>query len=141
LLPRRLAWHSEQACDDRAITLTGAPIPYARHLLEFAGSMVGQRRRVMLGIPSMSNGSDLRARIEAVLDRSRAPLARGVRLLLVVLALVVVPAIAGLRVGSRALGAPAQRRKTTLRPGQRTAKLSLVLSRHTQKSARFCRVP
>jgi beta-lactamase regulating signal transducer with metallopeptidase domain len=107
LLPRRLARHSEQACDDRAITLTGAPIPYARHLLEFAGSMVGQRRRVMLGVLSMSDGSDLRARIEAVLDRSRArsaPLARGARLLLVVLALVVVPAIAALRVGPRALG-------------------------------------
>ena len=61
LLPRRLAWHSEQACDDRAITLTGAPIPYARHLLEFAGSMGGQRRRVMLGVLSMSDGGDLRA--------------------------------------------------------------------------------
>ncbi len=114
LLPRRLAWHSEQACDDRAITLTGAPIPYARHLLEFAGSMVGQRRRVMLGVLSMSDGGDLRARIEAVLDRSRAlsaPLARGARLLLLALALVVVPAIAALRVGPRALGSagtPAQ---------------------------------
>jgi beta-lactamase regulating signal transducer with metallopeptidase domain len=114
LLPRRLAWHSEQACDDRAITLTGAPIPYARHLLEFAGSMVGQRRRVMLGVLSMSDGGDLRARIDAILDRSRAlsaPLARGARLLLLALALVVVPAIAALRVGPRALvhaGTPAQ---------------------------------
>ena len=107
LLPRRLAWLSEQACDDRAIALTGAPIPYARHLLEFAGSMVGQRRRVMLGVLSMSDGGNLRARIEAVLDRSRAlsaPLTRNARLLLLVLALVVVPAIAALRVGPRALG-------------------------------------
>jgi len=114
LLPRRLAWHSEQACDDRAITLTGARIPYARHLLEFAGSMVGQRRRVMLGVLSMSDGGDLRARIDAVLDRSRAlsaPLARDARLLLLALALVVVPAIAALRIGPRALGSagtPAQ---------------------------------
>jgi hypothetical protein len=107
LLPRRLAWFSEQACDDRAIALTGAPIPYARHLLEFAGAMVGQRRLVTLGVLSMSDGGDLRARIEAVLDRSRslsAPLTRDVRLLLLALALVVVPAIAALRVGPRALG-------------------------------------
>jgi beta-lactamase regulating signal transducer with metallopeptidase domain len=107
LLPRRLAWLSEQACDDRAIALTGAPIPYARHLLEFAGAMVGQRRRVTLGVLSMSDGGNLRARIDAVLDRSRAlsaPLRRDTRLLLLVLALLIVPAIAALRVGPRALG-------------------------------------
>jgi hypothetical protein len=107
LLPRRLAWLSEQACDDRAIALTGAPIPYARHLLEFAGAMVGQRRRVTLGVLSVSDGGNLRARIEALLDRSRAlsaPLTRDAQLLLSVLALIVVPAIAALRVGPRALG-------------------------------------
>jgi beta-lactamase regulating signal transducer with metallopeptidase domain len=107
LLPRRLAWLSEQACDDRAIALTGAPIAYARHLLEFAGAIVGQRRRVTLGVLSMSDGGNLRARIEAVLDRSRAlraPLTRDARLLLLALALVVVPAIAALQVGPRALG-------------------------------------
>ena len=73
LLPGRLASLSERACDDRAITLTGAPLPYAKHLLEFAASMVDRRERVMSGALSisMADGGDLRGRIEAILDHPR----------------------------------------------------------------------
>ena len=49
LVPKRLAALSEHACDDRAIGLTGAPIPYARHLLEFAAMLVDHRHRPTTG--------------------------------------------------------------------------------------------
>jgi beta-lactamase regulating signal transducer with metallopeptidase domain/protocatechuate 3,4-dioxygenase beta subunit len=118
LLPGRLASLSERACDDRAITLTGAPLPYAKHLLEFAASMVDRRGRVMPGILSisMANGGDLRGRIEAIVDHPRtdaSPLSRRARLMLLASALLIVPALAVLRVGPRALAAAEPRSATT----------------------------
>ena len=88
---------SERACDDRAIALTGAPIPYARCLLEFAATMVDRRGRVALGTISMANTGDLGRRIEAVLDRKRAiaaPLTIKAVLSLAALAILVVPIVA-----------------------------------------------
>src|SRR5262249_33564328 len=74
LLPRRLSALAERACDDRAMTLTGQRTQYARHLLEFAASMVDRRSRVSLVELSLADGGDLRTRITAILDRRR-PLA------------------------------------------------------------------
>jgi beta-lactamase regulating signal transducer with metallopeptidase domain/protocatechuate 3,4-dioxygenase beta subunit len=107
LLPKRLAALSERTCDDRAITLTGAPIPYARHLLEFAAPLVDHRRRVAFGVLSMADGGDLGSRINALLDRGRAispPLTRRAWLMLMAVAFVIVPTLAVLRIGPRALG-------------------------------------
>ena len=104
LVPKRLAALSERACDDRAIALTGAPISYARHLLEFAASMVNHRGRVTLGVLSMADGGDLGTRMEAILDRNRAispPLTRPARLMLMALAVVLVSTVATLRIGPR----------------------------------------
>jgi beta-lactamase regulating signal transducer with metallopeptidase domain len=104
LVPKRLAALSERACDDRAIALTGAPISYARHLLEFAASMVDHRSRVTLGVLSMADGGDLGTRMEAILDRNRVnspPLTRQARLMLMALAVVLVSTVAMLRVGPR----------------------------------------
>jgi beta-lactamase regulating signal transducer with metallopeptidase domain len=118
LLPGRLALLSERACDDRAITLTGAPLPYAKHLLEFAASMVDRRDRVMSGILSisMADGGDLRGRIEAILDHPRtgaSALTRRARLTLLASALLIVPILAVLRVGPSALAAADRRSATT----------------------------
>jgi len=107
LVPRRLASLSERVCDDRAIALTGAPVPYARCLLEFAETMVLHRSRVALGTVSMTiSDDDVGRRIEAVLDHRRAispPLTRQSVLLLITLAAVIVPTLAALRAGPRAL--------------------------------------
>ncbi len=106
LVPRRLASLSERVCDDRAIALTGAPVPYARCLLEFAETMVDHRSRVALGTVSMTiSDDDVGRRIEAVLDHRRAispPLTRRAALLLMTLAVVIVPILAALRAGPRA---------------------------------------
>jgi beta-lactamase regulating signal transducer with metallopeptidase domain len=107
LVPKRLAALSERACDERAIALTGQPIRYARHLLEFAAAMVDRRDRVALGVLSMADGGDLGTRMEAILNRKRAgsaPLTRRGRLLLTAMAVLIVPALAALRVGPRVLG-------------------------------------
>jgi hypothetical protein len=104
LIPKRLAALSERACDDRAIALTGAPISYARHLLEFAASMVDQRGRMTLGVLSMADGGDLGTRMEAILDRNRVnspPLTCQARLMLVGVAIVLVSTVATLRIGPR----------------------------------------
>ena len=106
LVPKRLAALAERACDERAVALTGEPIRYARHLLEFAAAMVDRRDRVVLGGLSMADGGDLGTRMEAILDRNRAgsaPLSRQGRLLLITAALLVVLAVAAIRVGPRAL--------------------------------------
>jgi protocatechuate 3,4-dioxygenase beta subunit len=87
--------------------MTGQPIRYARHLLEFAAAMVDRRGRVALGVLSMADGGDLGMRMEAILDRSRAgsaPLTRRGRLLLTAAAVVIVPTVAALRVGPRVHG-------------------------------------
>ena len=107
LVPKRLALLSERACDDRAIALTGEPIRYARHLLEFAATMGDRRGRVALGVLSMADGSDLGIRVEAILDGNRAnstPLTRRGRLMLMVLAILIVPTLAALRIGPRMHG-------------------------------------
>ncbi len=119
LVPRRMASLSERACDDRAIALTGAPIPYARCLLEFAATMVDRRGRVALGTLSMASTGDLGKRIEAVLDRKRPiapPLTLQAVLALTTLAILVVPTVAALRVGPRALGGAVHQTKTQAQP-------------------------
>ena len=61
------------------------PIPYARHLLEFAAIVVDHRHRPTMGILSMADGGDLSSRVHAILDRSRVispPLSRRAVLLM-----------------------------------------------------------
>ncbi len=101
------------------IALTGRSDNLSRCLLEFAATMVDRRGRVALGTLSMANTGDLGKRIEAVLDRKRAiahPLTLQAVLLLTTLAVVVVPTVAALRVGPRALGGVVQQTKTQAQP-------------------------
>ncbi len=72
LLRKRLTSLAEHACDDLAVSWTGQRAQYARHLLDFARGLAGERAR-LAGVPalSMADGGDLRSRIGAILDRDR----------------------------------------------------------------------
>ncbi len=71
LLRHRLASLAEHACDDLAIAWTGRRTQYARHLLDFARTLAGDRARLAAVALSMADGGDLRSRIGAILDRDR----------------------------------------------------------------------
>ncbi len=109
LLRRRLASLAEHACDDLAITWTGQRAQYARHLLEFARSMAGDRARLAPGGLSMADGGDLRTRIGAILDRHRPvarPLGRRQFAAIAVAAALIVPPLAAIQIGRRVVAAP-----------------------------------
>ncbi len=109
LLRRRLASLAEHACDDLAITWTGHRTQYARHLLEFARSMAGDRARPAPGGLSMADGGDLRTRIGAILDRHRPltrPLGRQHFAVMAVAAALIVPPLAAIQIGRRVDAAP-----------------------------------
>lgn len=92
LLQRRLSLAAERACDDSAILAVGDHCVYARHLVDIAAALKGSRGRVVaVGIP-MAQPCQIRARVEAILDRNRrlsGRLGRGGALFVVVLASVV----------------------------------------------------
>jgi beta-lactamase regulating signal transducer with metallopeptidase domain len=108
LLRHRLASLAEHACDDLAIAWTGRRTQYARHLLEFAKTIAGDRDRLAATALSMADGGDLRSRIGAILDRDR-PAARPLGWQhvagIVIVAALIVPPIAAMQLQRRAAAA------------------------------------
>jgi beta-lactamase regulating signal transducer with metallopeptidase domain len=66
---------AEEACDDAVIATTGQRTQYARHLLEVAGRLAGQRGRLEPAGVAMARIPRVERRINAILD-ARRPLAR-----------------------------------------------------------------
>ena len=75
MLRRWLSELAEQNCDDAVIASTGERAQYARHLLEVATTLQGQKGRVAWAGIAMARKPNVETRINAILDAKR-PLAR-----------------------------------------------------------------
>lgn len=71
LLRRRVSLAAERACDDSAILTIGDRCTYARHLVDIAAALQGQRGRVLATAIPMAAPCQIRPRVEAILDRNR----------------------------------------------------------------------
>ncbi len=105
LVRRRLAVLAEATCDDAVIASLGDRAGYARHLLEVAGRLADEPRRLRLkpaGV-AMARTPQVERRINAILD-ARRPLARRLGVVgaiaLVVVAVPLVLLAAGLKPGA-----------------------------------------
>jgi TonB family protein len=67
---RRLALLAEQACDDSALLLVGAE-PYAQALLDMAAAVRSKQGRLVWEAMAMAEASEVKKRIERVLDETR----------------------------------------------------------------------
>ncbi len=70
-LERRLAVLAEQACDDAALLATGAREAYAQTLLEIAAAVRSTQGRLNWEALAMTRPSEVRERIERILDEAR----------------------------------------------------------------------
>ncbi|HVG07875.1 MAG TPA: HEAT repeat domain-containing protein, partial [Thermoanaerobaculia bacterium] len=68
VIPQRLSELAERICDELAVSWTGRRSSYARHLVEIAAALQGRDGRVVFGSMPMARTSDLRERIESLLD-------------------------------------------------------------------------
>jgi TonB family protein len=99
IVAARLRHESEMACDDAVLRGGIEPADYAAHLLDVA--RVSRRRGPRwIPAPAMAQSSNLERRIGAMLDRrrSRAPLGRPARALVLTVAFSLAAAIGGLDV-------------------------------------------
>lgn len=71
LLERRLAVLAEQACDDSVLLATGAREQYARALLDITAVVAASHGRVKWKAMAMTKRSEVRSRIERILDERR----------------------------------------------------------------------
>jgi protein TonB len=69
-LERRLAFLAEQACDDSALLLVGTG-PYAQALLDMAAAVKAGQGRLVWEAMAMANVTEVRHRIERILDETR----------------------------------------------------------------------
>ncbi|MEM6779398.1 MAG: M56 family metallopeptidase [Planctomycetota bacterium] len=70
-LRSQLSQLAETACDDAAIDCTGNRATYARHLLEVASVVSGQRGRLIAVGTSMARSPNVESRINSILDEDR----------------------------------------------------------------------
>jgi uncharacterized protein (TIGR03435 family) len=68
---RRLAVLAEQACDDAAVLATGARQVYAQALLDMAAAVRTARGRLSSQAMAMAKASEVRQRVERILDETR----------------------------------------------------------------------
>ena len=70
-LERRLAVLAEQACDDAALLEMGSREPYAQALLDMAAAVKTGQGRLVWEAMAMAKASEVRMRIERILDETR----------------------------------------------------------------------
>jgi beta-lactamase regulating signal transducer with metallopeptidase domain len=70
-LRRQLSALAESACDDAVIAATGDRTAYARDLLDVAGRLMGERRRLQPSGMAMARMPRIERRINAILDANR----------------------------------------------------------------------
>jgi len=70
-LERRLAVLAEQACDDAALLEMGSREPYAQALLDMAEAVRTGQGRLVWEAMAMAKASEVRMRIERILDETR----------------------------------------------------------------------
>ena len=98
---RRLTDLAEQICDDEVIRLTGCRADYAQNLLEMAGRLTSDPRRLAPVGVAMARKANVVKRIEAIIDRDR-PLSRRIGTLTALLLLALVVPLVFLAAGLRA---------------------------------------
>ncbi|HET8551667.1 MAG TPA: M56 family metallopeptidase [Gammaproteobacteria bacterium] len=94
---RRFLLTREQACDDRVISAGARPSDYAGQLVEVARGL--KRASAFAATPAMAEPSELRTRIQSILDehRRRRGLSRSGTVAMTALALAIVVPLASLR--------------------------------------------
>lgn len=101
LVRRRLTDLAEQICDDEVIRITGNRGDYAQNLLEMAGRLTTEPRRLAPVGVAMARKANVVIRIEAIIDRDR-PLSRRIGTLAALLLLTMVVPLVFLAAGLRA---------------------------------------
>jgi beta-lactamase regulating signal transducer with metallopeptidase domain len=101
LVRRRLTDLAEQICDDEVIRITGSRGDYAQNLLEMAGRLTSDPRRLAPVGVAMARKASVVKRIEAIIDRDR-PLSRRIGTLAALLLLTTIVPLVFLAAGLRA---------------------------------------